>query len=104
MTTLKESDPEPLALMARTGAVVQLDWPAKERIAVVSRPPARKESALFMSESIEGLNVGAHFLDRLSAEQMGQVQAAGRAVPVPQGEMVFNQGEHHDGIFIIRRG
>jgi CRP/FNR family transcriptional regulator, cyclic AMP receptor protein len=105
MTTLKEvSEPESLALMARTGAVVQLDWPAKERLAVVSRPPARKESALFMSESVEGLNVGAHFLDRLSSEQMSQVQAAGRTVPVPQGEMVFNQGEHHDGIFIIRRG
>jgi CRP/FNR family transcriptional regulator, cyclic AMP receptor protein len=105
MTTLKEvSEPESRALMARTGAVVQLDWPAKERLAVVSRPPARKESALFMSESVEGLNVGAHFLDRLSSEQMSQVQAAGRTVPVPQGEMVFNQGEHHDGIFIIRRG
>ena len=57
-----------------------------------------------MSESIEGLNVGAHFLDRLSTEQMAHVRAAGRTVPVRQGEMVFNQGEHHDGIFIIRRG
>ena len=57
-----------------------------------------------MSESIEELNVGAHFLDRLSAEEMAQVQAAGRTVPVLQGQMVFNQGEHHDGIFIIRRG
>jgi len=67
MTTLKEAaDPEPLALMARTGAVVQLDWPTKQRGAVVSRPTAREDSALFMSESIEGLNVGAHFLDRLS--------------------------------------
>jgi CRP-like cAMP-binding protein len=104
MTTLKEaSEPESLALMARTGAV-QLDWPAKERLAVISRPPARKESALFMSESIEGLNVGAHFLDRLSAEQLTQVQSTGRTFPLPQGEMVFNQGEHHDGIFIIRRG
>ena len=105
MTTLKEvSEPESLALMARAGAVVQLDWPARERLAVVSRPPARKESALFMSESVEGLNVGAHFLDRLSTEQTAQVQAAGRTVAVPQGGMVFNQGEHHDGIFIIRRG
>jgi len=105
MTTLKEaSDPEPLALLTRTGAVVQLDWPARQRLAVVSRPPAREDSALFMSESVGGLNVGAHFLDRLSAEQMTQVQAAGRTVPVRQGEMVFNQGEHHDGIFIIRRG
>ena len=105
MTTLKEaSEHDPLALMARTGAVVQLDWPAKEKLAVVPKRPAREESALFMSESIDGLNVGAHFLDRLSAEQMAQVQAAGRTVPVLQGEMVFNQGEHHDGIFIIRRG
>ena len=105
MTTLKEaSEPDSLALMARTDAVVPLDWPAKQRLAVVSRPPARKDSALFMSESIEGLNVGAHFLDRLSTEQMAHVQAVGRTVPVRQGEMVFNQGEHHDGIFIIRRG
>jgi CRP-like cAMP-binding protein len=105
MTTFKEaSEPQSLALMARTGAVVQLDWPAKERPAVVSRTSAREDSALFMSESIEGLNVGAHFLDRLSAEQMAQVQAAGRTVPVRQGGMVFNQGEHHDGIFIIKRG
>jgi CRP/FNR family transcriptional regulator, cyclic AMP receptor protein len=105
MTTLKEvPEPESLALMARAGAVVQLDWPARERLAVVSPPPARKESALFMSESVEGLNIGAHFLDRLSPEQMVQVQAAGRSIAVRQGEMVFNQGEHHDGIFIIRRG
>ncbi|MBX9649051.1 MAG: Crp/Fnr family transcriptional regulator [Xanthobacteraceae bacterium] len=90
--------------MARTGAVVQLSWPVRERLAVVPNPPAREESALFMSESIEGLNVGAHFLDRLSAEQTAQVHAAGRTFPVDQGDMVFNQGEHHDGIFIIRRG
>ncbi|WP_225670215.1 Crp/Fnr family transcriptional regulator [Bradyrhizobium hereditatis] len=57
-----------------------------------------------MSESIEGLNVGAHFLDRLSADQLAQVQAAGRTFPVRQGAMVFNQGEQHDGIFVIRRG
>jgi CRP-like cAMP-binding protein len=105
MTTLKEaSDSKPLALMARAGVVVQLDWPAKQRLDVVSRPPARGNSALFMSESIEGLNVGAHFLDRLSAEQTAQVQAAGRTVSVRRGEMVFNQGEHHDGIFIIGSG
>lgn len=105
MTTLKEaSDPESLAVMARAAAVMQLGWPAGQRTAVASRPPTRKDSALFMSESIEGLNAGAHFLDRLSAEQTAQVQAAGRTIAVRQGEMVFNQGEHHDGIFIIRRG
>ncbi|WP_253610625.1 MULTISPECIES: Crp/Fnr family transcriptional regulator [unclassified Bradyrhizobium] len=57
-----------------------------------------------MSESIDGLNLGAHFLDRLSSEEKAQVLATGRAVFVPQGEMVFSQGEYHDGIFIIRRG
>ncbi|MGV7218243.1 Crp/Fnr family transcriptional regulator [Bradyrhizobium sp. UFLA05-112] len=57
-----------------------------------------------MSETVDGLNVGAHFLDRLSATQKARVQAAGRTVVVPQGAMVFGQGEGHDGIFIIRRG
>jgi CRP-like cAMP-binding protein len=57
-----------------------------------------------MSESIEDLNVGAHFLDRLSAEQRAQVHAAGRRIIVRQGDLVFSQGEHHDGIFIIDRG
>jgi CRP-like cAMP-binding protein len=57
-----------------------------------------------MSESIEGLDVGAHFLDRLSAGQKKQVYAAGRTIDVPQGGMVFSQGEAHDGVFIIRRG
>ncbi len=105
MSTLKEaSEPESFALMARAGAVAQLDWPAKERLSVVSKPPVRAESALFMSESIEGLNVGAHFLDRLSTEQVAQVHTAGRTFPVVQGGMVFSQGEHHEGIFIIRRG
>jgi hypothetical protein len=37
MTTLKEvSRLEPLALMARTGPAVRLDWPAKQRFDVVS--------------------------------------------------------------------
>ncbi|AJA67083.1 cyclic nucleotide-binding protein [Bradyrhizobium japonicum] len=61
-------------------------------------------SALFMSETIDGLNAGAHFLDRLSASEQARVHAAGRIITVPQGEMVFSQGDGHDGIFIIRRG
>ncbi|ETR74954.1 cyclic nucleotide-binding protein [Afipia sp. P52-10] len=65
---------------------------------------ANERSALFMSETIEHLNVGAHFLDRLSAAERDQVREAGRPVPVPQGEMVFRQGDRHDGIFIIERG
>ncbi|OPY94196.1 cyclic nucleotide-binding protein [Bradyrhizobium sacchari] len=61
-------------------------------------------SALFMSETIDGLNAGAHFLDRLSASEQARVHAAARTITVPQGEMVFSQGDGHDGIFIIRRG
>lgn len=57
-----------------------------------------------MSDSIEGLNVGAHFLDRLSPRQRARVEAAGRRMIVKRGGTVFTQGEHHGGIFIIRRG
>ncbi|MCP3397258.1 Crp/Fnr family transcriptional regulator [Bradyrhizobium sp. CCGB20] len=57
-----------------------------------------------MSETIDGLNAGAHFLDRLSVPERSRVHAAGRTITVPQGEMVFSQGDGHDGIFIIRRG
>ncbi|WP_291711107.1 Crp/Fnr family transcriptional regulator [Bradyrhizobium sp.] len=57
-----------------------------------------------MSESTDGLNVGAHFLDRLSAEQKVRLHAAGRTLLVPSAKMVFSQGERHDGIFIITRG
>ncbi len=106
MTTLKEaSEAEFHVLMVRTGAAAPLDFRRREKLAAVSTPrTAASDSAFFMSESIDGLNVGAHFLDRLSAEQQAQVQAAGRAILVSQGGMVFSQGEHHDGIFIIRRG
>jgi CRP-like cAMP-binding protein len=57
-----------------------------------------------LSETIEALNIGAHFLDRLSAAQRSEVHAAGRSIVVRQGNMVFSQGEPHDGIFIIERG
>ncbi|GEM_PF-216498 len=62
------------------------------------------DSALFLSEGVAGLNVGAHFLDRLSYAERQRIAAAGRDVVVPQGGTVFNQGDAHDGIFIIRRG
>ena len=63
-----------------------------------------RHSALFMSEEIDELNIGAHFLDRLSAAERTRLQEAGRPVTVRRGEAVFSQGEHHDGIFIIDRG
>jgi CRP/FNR family transcriptional regulator, cyclic AMP receptor protein len=104
MTILKDaSDVGSVALARRAAA--QLGWrnrrPSADRLAVRS---TQNDSALFMSETIDGLNIGAHFLDRLSAAEMTHIQAAGRDLVVPQGEMVFSQGDHHDGIFIIRRG
>jgi CRP-like cAMP-binding protein len=65
---------------------------------------APADSSLFLSEGVAGLNVGAHFLDRLSADEQTRIEAAGRTILVPQGVAVFNQGDAHDGIFIIRRG
>jgi CRP-like cAMP-binding protein len=61
-------------------------------------------SALFMSETVEELNVGARFLDRLSSEQKSQIRKLGRQIVVRQGEAVFRQGERHEGIYIIERG
>ncbi|MGY2803691.1 CRP/FNR family cyclic AMP-dependent transcriptional regulator [Bradyrhizobium sp. USDA 4506] len=106
MTAFKDAfDSKTENPIARSRATAQLDWPAKLSAAATSAPRlADNEIALFMSESIDGLNLGAHFLDRLSSEEKAQVLATGRAVFVPQGEMVFSQGEYHDGIFIIRRG
>lgn len=62
------------------------------------------DSALFLSEGVAALNVGAHFLDRLPDQERKRIVAAGRDLVVPQGSAVFNQGDAHDGIFIIRKG
>ncbi len=70
MTTLKEvSDAGSAALVNRTGGTAHLCWRNSDMPAIEPAPRASAStSALFMSESIEGLNVGAQFLDRLSAE------------------------------------
>ena len=106
MTMLKEdSKTESSTLSARAAVPIRLEWRQDESSAVAAAPtPTARESALFMSESVDGLNVGAHFLDRLSGEQRSLVEAAGRTILVSQGGMIFSQGERHDGIFIIRRG
>ena len=106
MTTLKEAfRMDSPALADRVAPDPRPCWSAGEIPTVnPTNRPSRRASAFFMSESIEGLDVGAHFLDRLSAGQKKQVYAAGRTIDVPQGGMVFSQGEAHDGVFIIRRG
>ena len=106
MTILKEAAAiEPAAFADRPHAGVPFDWTDHKKTRRVRSTRARPaSSALFMSETIDGLNAGAHFLDRLSASEQARVHAAGRIISVPQGEMVFSQGDGHDGIFIIRRG
>lgn len=61
-------------------------------------------TALFLSETIQGLNEGATFLDRLSPAEAQRVRAVGRPVRVKAGDMVFAQGEAHQGIFLIEEG
>ena len=106
MTILKEAAAiEPAAFADRPHAGVPFDWIDHKKTRRVRSTRARPaSSALFMSETIDGLNAGAHFLDRLSASEQARVHAAGRIISVPQGEMVFSQGDGHDGIFIIRCG
>jgi CRP-like cAMP-binding protein len=61
-------------------------------------------TALFLSETVDGLDDGAHFMDELTPEELSLVRSSGRTLEVRSGEPVFTQGERHDGIFIIERG
>jgi CRP/FNR family transcriptional regulator, cyclic AMP receptor protein len=61
-------------------------------------------SALFMSETVDGLNVGAAFLNRLSDDEKSHISDLARHLTIRSGETVFTQGDHHKGIFIIKRG
>jgi CRP/FNR family transcriptional regulator, cyclic AMP receptor protein len=68
------------------------------------RPAPLIASALFLSETIEGLDDGAGFLDRLTPTEAERLRQAGRAVGLAPGESVFTQGEPHEGIFLIESG
>lgn len=61
-------------------------------------------TALFLSETVRDLNIGARFLDRLSADETAELRQSGRRLSVPQGTAVFTQGDRHEGIFIIESG
>jgi CRP/FNR family transcriptional regulator, cyclic AMP receptor protein len=61
-------------------------------------------TALFLSETIGDLNIGARFLDRLSAAETAELRKQARRMTVPQGTAVFTQGDRHEGIFIIDSG
>lgn len=61
-------------------------------------------TALFLSETVMGLDDGAHFADRLTAEERRVVRSAGRELVIPAGDAIFTQGDRHQGIFIIEQG
>lgn len=68
------------------------------------RPAPLIASALFLSETTEGLDDGASFLDRLTPAEAVRVREAGRSVALAPGESVFTQGQAHEGIFLIETG
>ena len=79
--------------------------PALAALTVPSRAPAPLiVSALFLSETIEGLDDGATFLDGLPQADIARLRAAGRSLTLAQGQSVFRQGEPHGGIFLIEAG
>lgn len=60
--------------------------------------------ALFLSESVEGFDEGAHFLDGLKSEDWAKIRAHGRRLGFTTGQAIFSQGDSHGGIFIIESG
>ncbi|GJD54806.1 Crp/Fnr family transcriptional regulator [Methylobacterium dankookense] len=79
--------------------------PSLVALTVPPRAPAPLiVSALFLSESTEGLDEGAGFLDGLGPADVARLRAAGRTLTLAPGQSVFRQGEPHAGIFLIDEG
>lgn len=62
------------------------------------------DQALFLSESVDGLDEGAHFLDALKPEDWAKLRLYGRRLTFSTGQAIFSQGDSHGGIFIIESG
>ncbi len=60
--------------------------------------------ALFLSEGVDGLDEGAHFLDTLTPDEWAKLKSQSRQLSFRTGEAIFNQGDEHCGIFIIEAG
>jgi CRP-like cAMP-binding protein len=71
------------------------------------QPPsalASDASALFLAETIDGLNQGANFLAQLSEGALETLRRKGTQILVPSGGSVFFQGDRHEGIWLIEEG
>ncbi|MDC9836799.1 Crp/Fnr family transcriptional regulator [Rhizobium binxianense] len=62
------------------------------------------EQSLFLSETVDGLDEGAHFLDPLKPDEWAVLRSHGRQLSFSTGETIFTQGDRHGGVFIIERG
>ncbi|MER8428387.1 cyclic nucleotide-binding domain-containing protein [Mesorhizobium sp. M1403] len=62
------------------------------------------DRALFLSDSVEGLDDGAHFLNTLTSDEWAKLRAHGRRLAFATGQAIFTQGDRHGGIFIIESG
>jgi len=62
------------------------------------------DQALFLSENVDGLGEGAHFLDALKPDEWVKLRAHGRRMSFSTGQAIFTQGDQHGGVFIIESG
>lgn len=61
-------------------------------------------SAIFLSEALAQINEGAHFLDRLTLEEINAVRRVASTMEVASDESIFMQGDLHRGIYLIESG
>lgn len=79
-------------------------WGTADFGRIEARPESEAERALYLSETVIEVGGMPNLLARLSAEDYMSVRACGREISAECGEHVFQQGETHDGIFIIESG
>jgi CRP/FNR family transcriptional regulator, cyclic AMP receptor protein len=66
--------------------------------------PSRPPTALFLTETVVGLNDGAGFLQSLPREEMDGVRRLATPMVIEAGGSVFTQGDPHEGIWLIEDG
>jgi CRP/FNR family cyclic AMP-dependent transcriptional regulator len=64
----------------------------------------REPCAIFLTEHIAELNMGAGFLSRLNDQEQERVRSLGSLQTYKKHDTLFSQGEQHAGIWIIESG
>jgi CRP-like cAMP-binding protein len=82
----------------------ELQGPADRLGVIQTRPDAETPRALYLSESVIEVGGRPNLLSRLSAEDYMAVRERGREIVIECGDHAFQQGEKHDGIFVIEAG